>query len=85
MKNTPRKHGDHKDLLKAVLGISDIAQGINESIKEEENFQKLWRIQRAFGGAMKLVADGRQFIREGPVKKVCRKTDKPRFLLLFSV
>jgi hypothetical protein len=55
---------------------------INESIKEEENLQQLYRIQKSFVGGPKqpIVVDNRKFIREGPVMKLCRKTDKARSL-----
>lgn len=66
------------DVTEAAERMADIAMHINEHIRQNENFMKMLAIQRSFdSSAPKLLAPGRIFIKEGPLKKVC-------FLLLFS-
>lgn len=54
MKHTPANHPDKAALAQALKQICDIAENVNESIKEEENFQKLCRIQKSFVGNVKV-------------------------------
>lgn len=60
-----------KTFLEAVQKVSDIATHINNHIKQHENFQKMLSIQKCFDkSAPKLLTPGREFIKEGILKKV---------------
>eukprot|EP01116_Phalansterium_solitarium_P016716 TRINITY_DN3949_c0_g2_i1.p1 TRINITY_DN3949_c0_g2~~TRINITY_DN3949_c0_g2_i1.p1 ORF type:complete len:630 (+),score=205.90 TRINITY_DN3949_c0_g2_i1:159-2048(+) len=84
-KRTPIDHPDAANIEDVLQKIAHIAQSINDNIRAQENFQKLCSIQQSFQGSMKsIVVDGRKFVREGPVMKICRKTEKPRWFFLFS-
>ena len=55
----------------AVQKVSDIATHINNHIKQHENFQKMLSIQKCFDkSAPKILTPGREFIKEGILKKV---------------
>ncbi|CAL1543406.1 unnamed protein product [Lymnaea stagnalis] len=87
LKNTPNQHHDYISLSEAAEKIAEIASHINEHIRQNENFMKMLAIQRSFdSSAPKLLAPGRQFIKEGPLKKVSRKGGKSyeRMFFLFS-
>lgn len=53
LKHTKSGHADRTQLAQALKQICEIAENVNESIKEEENFQKLCRIQKSFVGNVK--------------------------------
>lgn len=60
-----------KLFVEAVQKVSDIATHINNHIKQHENFQKMLSIQKCFDkSAPKLLTPGREFIKEGILKKV---------------
>ncbi|GFN87770.1 hypothetical protein PoB_001427600 [Plakobranchus ocellatus] len=85
--NTPKEHYDYEKIKEATAVIEEIATHINEHIRQNENFQKMLSIQRSFdSSAPKLLAPGRTFIKEGPLKKVSRKGGKAyeRMFFLFS-
>lgn len=55
----------------SALQTGEIASHINEHMKQHENFQKMLSIQKSFDrSAPKILAPGREFIREGVLKKV---------------
>ncbi|XP_059166523.1 rho guanine nucleotide exchange factor 39-like [Physella acuta] len=87
LKNTPDEHHDYQKISEAAERMADIAMHINEHIRQNENFMKMLAIQRSFdSSAPKLLAPGRIFIKEGPLKKVSRKGGKSyeRMFFLFS-
>jgi hypothetical protein len=53
-KHTPTSHPDYDKLVTSLNQIAAIAANVNESIKEEENFQTLCRIQKSFMGNVKV-------------------------------
>ena len=63
-----------KDLIyvaEATSRMSEVTHGINEYIREHENFQKMLLIQNSLTGtAPKIIVPGRKFIREGTLMKV---------------
>jgi len=84
-KKTLAEHPDKPNIEEALKNISSIATNANEKLREEDNYNMLVKIQRNFVGHVKnIVVEGRKFIFEGPVMKVCRKTDKPRWFFLFN-
>jgi hypothetical protein len=55
----------------ATKQIADIANHINEHMRQHKNFQKMLAIQKTFdNSAPKILQPGRVFIKEGPLKKV---------------
>jgi len=54
--------------------ITRIANEVNAQMDKEENFLKMYKIQASFIGNVKcLVKEGRVFVREGALIKMCRK------------
>ncbi|XP_048780867.2 rho guanine nucleotide exchange factor 39-like [Ostrea edulis] len=85
--NTTTDHHDYEELREAVQKVSDIATHINNHIKQHENFQKMLSIQKCFDkSAPKILTPGREFIKEGILKKVSKRGGKPhdRMFFLFS-
>lgn len=84
---TSTDHHDYQQLKEAAQQIGEIASHINEHMKQHENFQKMLSIQKSFdSSAPKILAPGREFLREGVLKKVSRKGGKShdRMFFLFS-
>uniref|UniRef100_K1R8D2 Uncharacterized protein n=1 Tax=Magallana gigas TaxID=29159 RepID=K1R8D2_MAGGI len=87
LENTSTDHHDYEELKEAVQKVSDIATHINNHIKQHENFQKMLSIQKCFDkSAPKLLTPGREFIKEGILKKISKRGGKPhdRMFFLFS-
>nr|XP_022335356.1 rho guanine nucleotide exchange factor 39-like isoform X1 [Crassostrea virginica]XP_022335357.1 rho guanine nucleotide exchange factor 39-like isoform X1 [Crassostrea virginica]XP_022335358.1 rho guanine nucleotide exchange factor 39-like isoform X1 [Crassostrea virginica]XP_022335359.1 rho guanine nucleotide exchange factor 39-like isoform X1 [Crassostrea virginica]XP_022335360.1 rho guanine nucleotide exchange factor 39-like isoform X1 [Crassostrea virginica]XP_022335361.1 rho guanine nuc len=87
LENTQTDHHDFEELREAVQKVSDIATHINNHIKQHENFQKMLSIQKCFDkSAPKILTPGREFIKEGILKKVSKRGGKPhdRMFFLFS-
>eukprot|EP01100_Stratorugosa_tubuloviscum_P001517 TRINITY_DN1335_c1_g5_i1.p1 TRINITY_DN1335_c1_g5~~TRINITY_DN1335_c1_g5_i1.p1 ORF type:complete len:574 (-),score=253.67 TRINITY_DN1335_c1_g5_i1:120-1841(-) len=89
IKHTPRDHIDYQDLVTAEQKVAEIAEYINESIRQKENEEKntetLLNLQRRFSGLPSDFINGkRQFVTEGILTKVCRKANKKRSFFLFS-
>ncbi|XP_041366523.1 rho guanine nucleotide exchange factor 39-like [Gigantopelta aegis] len=87
LEHTPKDHHDYHSLHDATSQIADIAMYINDHIRQHENFEKMLNIQKSFDrSAPKILTPGRQFIREGVLKKVARRTGKAqeRMFFLFS-
>lgn len=59
-------------LTEAMKQISEVAEHINEHIKQQDNFMKMLAIQRSLTGhsAPRILVPGRVFIKDGPLKKV---------------
>ncbi|PIK39022.1 putative rho guanine nucleotide exchange factor 39 [Apostichopus japonicus] len=55
--------------------MGEVALGINEYIRENENLEKMLSIQQRLTGVdtPRILVPGRKFIREGPLMKVSRK------------
>ncbi|XP_033752641.1 rho guanine nucleotide exchange factor 39-like [Pecten maximus] len=87
MEHTCPDHHDYPHLQEATKQVTDIAAHINDHIKQHDNFQKMLAIQKSFdSSAPKILAPGREFIKEGPLKKISRRGGKPldRMFFLFS-
>ncbi|XP_063397965.1 rho guanine nucleotide exchange factor 39-like [Mytilus trossulus] len=84
---TTEEHHDYIQIKESAQQVGEIASHINEHIKQHENFQKMLSIQKCFdSSAPKILAPGREFLREGVLKKVSRKGGKShdRMFFLFS-
>ncbi|XP_022083812.1 rho guanine nucleotide exchange factor 39-like [Acanthaster planci] len=84
---TPENHEEYEKLQEAAARMTEVTYGINEYIREHENFQKMLLIQNSLtGGAPRIIAPGRTFIREGTLMKVSKKgsTAHERMFFLFN-
>merc|ERR1711871_1566650 len=89
-KHTPGDHPDRVALDVAITKVDDAAHRINECVRRRENNETIRRIQKRFvkfqdvPDLATLVQEGRVFVREGPLLKVCRREDKRFQFWLFS-
>jgi len=87
LKYTDKSHVDHAGLTACLDKMKQIANDINQAIKQGENRQKILHIQDSFLNQSKLgnlIAPHRIYIRDGPLQKVCRKNIQPRWFFLFN-
>ncbi|KAJ8299561.1 hypothetical protein KUTeg_023621 [Tegillarca granosa] len=87
LQSTPEDHHDYQQIKEAATQVSEIATHINDHIRQHDNFQKMLSIQNSFdSSAPKILAPGREFIKEGVLKKVSRRGGKfhDRMFFLFS-
>ncbi len=88
-KITASNHSDYASINAALEKIGAVDQEITELIKLKENFEKLLEIQASLitiGNepvVQKLVTMERKFIKEGDLKKVCRRKNKTFRFWLF--
>lgn len=55
----------------AAKQVGEIAMHINEHVRQHENFQKMLAIQNSFdSSAPRILAPGREFLKEGKLNKV---------------
>ncbi|XP_033646095.1 rho guanine nucleotide exchange factor 39-like [Asterias rubens] len=75
LNNTPENHEEYNKLKEATARMTKVTYGINEYIREHENFQKMLLIQNSLtgSGTKRILAPGRRFIREGTLMKVNKK------------
>lgn len=84
-KYTDSDHLDYPKLKKSVYIIEQVAEGMNEKVKQHEMFIFMLNIQRSLVGYKEvLLTPGRRFIHRGQVTKICRGSNQPRQLILFS-
>jgi hypothetical protein len=82
---TPPAHADRPALVEAVELVTKIAQQVNASVAARANRDKLMAISAEIrGSAPAIVAPQRTFVREGELRKLCRKGVKRRRVWLFS-
>ncbi|PIK55000.1 putative rho guanine nucleotide exchange factor 39 [Apostichopus japonicus] len=86
--HTPPSFEDYKNIKEAAQMMGEVALGINEYIRENENLEKMLSIQQRLTGVdtPRILVPGRKFIREGPLMKVSRKGfgSRERMFFLFS-
>lgn len=86
--HTPPSNEDYMKIKEAAQMMGDVTMGINEYIREHENFEKMLNIQQRLTGANapRILVPGRRFIREGTLMKVSRKGfgSHERMFFLFS-
>ncbi|GAM22785.1 hypothetical protein SAMD00019534_059600 [Acytostelium subglobosum LB1] len=81
---TEPEHIDYHDIKNFLEFISKATKDMNEEIRKQENKLKVEKIQNELAGGPRIISEGRVFVREGTLMKVCRKVPKPRFFFLFS-
>ncbi|XP_038049889.1 rho guanine nucleotide exchange factor 39-like [Patiria miniata] len=87
LSSTDENHEEYEQLQEAAARMTEVTYGINEYIREHENFQKMLLIQTSLtGGAPRIIAPGRKFIREGTLMKVSKKGSSAheRMFFLFN-
>ncbi|KAJ1982566.1 hypothetical protein H4R33_004999 [Dimargaris cristalligena] len=84
-RHTPGDHSDLPLVTKALGVIQEVAQFVNEMIRQHEMYTTMVSIQKALTGYNdSLIVPGRKFIKRGPVRKICRKNHQPREFFLFT-
>eukprot|EP00743_Colponemidia_sp_Colp-15_P009157 GILK01009991.1.p1 GENE.GILK01009991.1~~GILK01009991.1.p1 ORF type:complete len:1198 (-),score=260.65 GILK01009991.1:77-3361(-) len=76
-------HG-FKELEASLKLLEDVAKYVNESIRQQENRQKLLEIQAKFVGKVQLVEPHRMYVMDGPLIKICRRSPKLFHFFLFN-
>ncbi len=84
IKYTPVDHPDKKDLDLALVKIEEVANVINESLRNYENRAKVLFIHEQFSLAPEIMAPHRLFVKEDDLKKMCRKGPKQYRFVLFN-
>lgn len=82
-------HPDHEEACRLVARLDAHAAAVNAQMRQEGNRKKLCAIRDAFTSGPPDVLDGlvrpdRFYVRDGQLRKVCRKTTKKRWFWLFS-
>jgi len=86
--HTEESEEEHTILKAALQQIESVARHINEQIRDQENMQRMIRIQRSLAHSKpKIITPCRRFIKEGSLKKV--SSDHPssahqRYFILFN-
>ncbi len=92
---TPSDHPDHAPLTTALASIGTVVSDVESVVKDKKNFEKLLEIQSSLvvssfnvTGQEKIISrlasTDRKFLKEGDLKKVCRKSNKTFRFWLFS-
>ena len=74
---------DYSDTVAALKVVTEVAEHANNSMKQEDTFQKLLRLQSRLGNC-EIIKPGRYIIKEGELDKVSRKTLQPRYFILLN-
>ena len=70
---------------KALLLASDLANYVNETIRDHEMIEKMVELQKSLVGLTdSLFVPGRRLIKYGKLSKICRKNHQIRLFILFS-
>ncbi|XP_028405562.1 FERM, ARHGEF and pleckstrin domain-containing protein 1-like [Dendronephthya gigantea] len=77
-------HVDYQDSKAALQEITEVLSEIEGCTRILENYQKLIELERDLIGLENLVQEGRQFVREGCLKKISRSGSQARMFFLFS-
>ncbi|XP_047629967.1 FERM, ARHGEF and pleckstrin domain-containing protein 2 isoform X5 [Phacochoerus africanus] len=80
----PDRDQDRADCRDALQVITGVTATLQHSLLRLENLQKLMELQRDLVGVENLVSPGREFIREGCLRKLTKKGLQQRMFLLFS-
>ena len=83
LKHLDADSADYADTARALKVVTDVAEHANNSMKHEDNFQKLLRLQSRLGN-WEIIKPGRYIIKEGELDKVSRKAIQPRYFVLLN-
>lgn len=90
---TSPNHPDYVPLTGAVELLEKLSKEVTDVVKSKENFEKILLIQKSLTSSVhssdadfieRLASTGRTFIKEGDLKKVCRKKNKMFRFWLFN-
>ena len=88
IKKTPDNHVDKVSLKEALKQIEDVAQHIEERLKEHEMAKVMLNIQKSLAGNQpNIIAPGRRLLKQGKLMKVPRAGGthgQQRYFVLFS-
>lgn len=90
MKKTPNTNPDYKPLESGLATVQKVVANVTEVVRGKCNFEKLLEVQSCFVSIVqdpvvaKLASMDRTFIRQGELKKVCRKENKRFMFWLFN-
>lgn len=84
LKYLPEDSLDFNDVRDSVVIVSEVANYINESMKEGEKFQEVLRIQSQIVNANDIIKPGRFLLKEGTLMKLSRKELQQRTFILFT-
>ena len=86
LSTTPPDHPDYTNLEAALAQIKVVTMDVNEKIKLIEKKTKVLIIKNRLTGLkdFPLITPDRSYVMEGAVLKVCKKSNKPRYLYLFN-
>lgn len=77
---TGTEHVDYDSLQSAIEKVNAVVQLIDDKIAERENHERITRLERAYGISFK----GRRILREGLLRKVCRRFVKEYHFVLMD-
>lgn len=85
LKTTPFGHPDYQDLRRALEMIEQVANSINENVRQHEMALLILSLQRSLVGLTSpLVVPGRSLLKRGTLLKAGRKDIQPRAFFLFT-
>ncbi|KAJ1660931.1 hypothetical protein IWQ61_000192 [Dispira simplex] len=85
VRHTTVDHPDYSLVTRALNVVHDVANFVNEMIRQHEMYSTMVSVQKSLHGFHEnLIIPGRQLIKRGPVKKICRKNHQLRELFLFT-
>jgi hypothetical protein len=71
LKNTPQNHTDYENIEQALASVTQVADFVNETIRDREKIEEMLDIQRSLVGLNEsLFVPGRRFVKRGRVQKV---------------
>ncbi|CAH0384135.1 unnamed protein product [Bemisia tabaci] len=83
LSNLDPESEDYLDTQQALHVVCDVANHANKSMKQGDHLSKLLQIQAQLGN-YEIVKPGREFVKEGDLYKLSRKSLQLRFLILLS-
>ncbi|KAI0232072.1 hypothetical protein LSAT2_017572 [Lamellibrachia satsuma] len=75
---------DYKDILTALVIVSEVADHANESMQYRDNVGKLLDIQNSLISRCEVIKPGRFLLKEGILMKLSRKEMQPRRFILLN-
>ena len=84
LKHTCSSSRDYQALSAAISQIKKVTAHINDEVSRQHEAMAVLNIQDIFTGNTTLVAPGRSFVRQGPLVKVGRRSNKLYEFFLFS-
>ncbi len=76
--------GARAEVAAALDKVSHVAAVINDNLRDRERRAAVLRVQERFGSSAQLVAPGRWFVRQGVLRKVCKRRAKYFIFVLFN-